>query len=206
MDFKELRQILDVTVSEALTGEGFRRTSAGTWSRRRGDELNVIQLQEHSIEKTFCVNLGVHYIFLPKAGVEAPLDDENIEIFDCELKFRLTDYDGVNDQWWMIAASSVERVAQLIYKRGLFVFDLYKLDGPISKMDGKDIEGDNPGLLASITKVRACLLLSRMYEHLGNYNKCIEVAEVGVRLAGMAVGPRKVLKNILRRAEKFTHS
>jgi len=186
-------------MSEALTNAGFQRTAAGTWNRCRGDELNAIQLQEHSTKESFCVNLGIHYTFLPKAGTEASLDGDQIELPDCELKLRLTDQATVKDQWWPIAASSVGQIADLVCRRGLSIFDLYRLDGPIAAMDGKSIESGNPGLLASITKVRACLLLARMHEYLGNYDKCVEAATIGVKLAGMAVGPKKALQDILKR-------
>jgi hypothetical protein len=199
MNFEELQQTADAAMSEALTSVGFRRAGAGNWIRRRGYEINVVHLQEHSTEKSFCVNLGIHYTFLPKAGTEAPLDGDQIEIPDCELKLRLTDQASVKDQWWPIGTLSVEQVADLVCNRGLPIFDSYKLDGPIAAMDGKSIESGNPGLLASITKVRACLLLARMYECMGNRGKCIEAATIGVKLAGMAVGPKKALKDILKR-------
>lgn len=199
MNFVELEQAADAVMSEALTSAGFRRTAAGTWNRRRDDELNVIQLQKHSTEKSFCVNLGIHYIFLPKAGTEAPLEGDQVEVPDCEIMLRLTDQAAAKDQWWPIAASSVDQVADLVCSRGLPIFDSYRLDGPIAGMDGKSIESGNPGLLASITKVRACLLLARMHERLGNRDKSIETATIGVKLAGMAVGPKKALKDILKR-------
>ena len=202
MNFEELQQNTDAAIAAFLTSAGFRRTAVGTWNRRRGDELNVIQLQPHSSEKTFCVNLGIHYAFLPKAGTEAGLDGNQIDVPDCEFKFRLTDRDALKDQWWPIAASSVDQIAELLRSRGLPLFDLYQLDGPIAALDGKCIENGNAGLLSSITKVRACLLLARMHEQLGNRDKAFETASVGIKLAGMAVGPKKALKDIVKRMEK----
>jgi len=74
-------------------------------------------------------------------------------------------------------------------------------EAELASMEAKDIEEGNLGLLASMTKVRACLLLARIQEQLGNRDKCIEFATLGVKLAGMAVGPKKALKGILRRCE-----
>lgn len=115
------------------------------------------------------------------------------------MKLRLTDQDTAKDQWWPIVASSVDQVADLVCSRGLPIFDSYRLEGPIAGMDGKNIESGNPGLLASITKVRACLHLARMHERLGNRDKSVKTATIGVKLAGMAVGPKKALKDILKR-------
>lgn len=199
MTFNELQQAADAAMNETLTSVGFRRTAPGTWNRRRGYELNVVQLQKQSAAETFCVNLGVHYGFLPKAGTEAPLQSDQIELPDCELKLRLTERPVDRDQWWPISETSIAQVADLVMSRGLSVFDAYRVDGELSTMTGKSIESGNPGLLAPITKVRACLLLARLNEHLGNKEKCIEAASIGVKLAGMAVGPKKALKDILRR-------
>lgn len=199
MNFEELQQAADAAASEALSSAGFRRIAAGIWNRRRDDEWNVIQLQQHSTGKTFCVNLGIHYAFLPKAGTEASLDDDHIELPDCELKLRLTDRATSKDQWWPIADSSVDQVAELLRSRGVPIFESYRLDGQIAEMDGKSIESGDLDILASITKVRACLLLARMHERFGNRDKCVETAAIGVKLAGMAVGPKKALKDILKR-------
>lgn len=199
MNFKELQHAADAAMNKALTSAGFGRTAAGVWNRRSDEELNVIQLQKHSTEASFCVNLGVHYTFLPKSGIEAPLDGDQVEVSDCEIKLRLTDQATVKDQWWPIAASSVEQVVDLVCSRGLTIFDSYRLDGPISAMDGKSIESGNLGLLASMTKVRACLLLARMHLRLGNREECVEAASIGVKLAGMAVCPKVAFKDILNR-------
>lgn len=199
MNFVELQHATDEAMSGSLASAGFRHITAGTWNRRRDDELNVVQLQEHTAEKTFCVNLGIHYAFLPRAGTEALLDRMRVEVIDCELKLRLTEQAAAKDQWWPMSASSVDKVADLVRHRGLFIFDLYRIDGPISGMNGESVESENPDLLTSITKVRACLLLARMHEHLGNRDKSIEIATTGIKLAGMAVGPKKALKDILKR-------
>lgn len=204
MTFNELQQVADAAMREALNGAGFRRAAAGTWNRRKGDELNVLQLQKHSGNELFCVNLGVHFTFLPKAGTEAPLDGDHIEFPDCELKLRLTDRASARDQWWPIAVSSVDQLTDLVYSRGLPILDSYRLDGPIAALDGASIEQGRSGLLSSITKVRACLLLSRVHERLGNHDKCVEAARIGLTLAGMAAGPKKALKDILTRAGHLT--
>ena len=69
----------------------------------------------------------------------------------------------------------------------------------IENLEAKDIESENAGLLRSVTKVRACLLLARIHEQAGRREECIEVARLGLKLAGMAVGPKKALKDILSR-------
>jgi Domain of unknown function (DUF4304) len=204
MNFEELQKSADAAMHEALTSAGFRCVAPGTWNRHRGDEINVVQLQKQSAAESFCVNLGVHFAFLPKAGVEAPLDDDEIKLPDCELKLRLTEQIADKDQWWPISEASAQLIADLVQGRGLPAFESYRTEGELAAMSAKSIESGSPGLLAPITKVRACLLLARLHERLGNRDKCIEAATIGVKLAGMAVGPKKALKDILKRCEQPT--
>jgi hypothetical protein len=199
MNYEELQKSADAAMYEALTSAGFRRVAPGTWNRHRGDEINVLQLQKQSAAESFCVNLGVHFAFLPKAGVEAPLVGDEVELPDCEFKLRLAEQAAEKDQWWPITAASAQFIAGLVLSRGLSVFESYRVDGELAAMSAASIENGSPGLLAPITKIRGCLLLARLHERLGNRDKCIEAATVGVKLAGMAVGPKKALKDILKR-------
>ncbi|WP_431286487.1 DUF4304 domain-containing protein [Roseateles chitinivorans] len=208
MNLKQLHQVIDAALREVLTNEGFRHTAPGTWNRRRGEELNVIELQKRSSENLFCVNLGIHYAFLPKAGMAAPLDDaDRISILDCDLKLRLTQQATLNDQWWPMEASSAEQVADLVRSRGLPIFDSYRLDGPIAAMDAHTVESGHASLLATMTDVGACLLLARMHEHLGNQDKAGAAADLGLKLAGrMAVSPKRALRDISERSKRSPSS
>src|SRR5688572_998748 len=199
MNFTDFLISADAALERRLGNAGFERLAAGLWNRRNGDDLNVVWLQKHSVESSFCVNLGVHYAFLPKAGTEVPLIGDCIEQPDCEIKLRLTSNPTAKDQWWPITQEAANEMAELMITRGLVIFDSYRLGGPIAAMEGKDIEADNMGILSGLTKVRACLLLARVHERLGNRNKCIDAATIGIKLAGMAVGPKRALKDILKR-------
>lgn len=201
MNFTEFLANLDAALQPSLASAGFRRTSAGMWNRRGGQEINVVWIQKHSANLSCCVNLGVHYAFLPKAGTEGAITGDELEQADCEIKLRLTSDASKKDQWWPLSEQATNEVCQLITERALALFESYKLDAGISELDAKEIERGTPGLLAPLTKVRACLLLARLHEHSGNRGKCVEAATLGLRLAGMAVGPKKILKDILKRCE-----
>jgi len=200
MSFTEVVKAFDSVAAQSLAKLGFRRIANGIWNRREADELNVLELQRHSIEAAFCVNLGVHYSFLPKAGSEERINDlDGVDITACELKFRLTSLDDDKDQWWPTDSANVTEVLELFLHRGLPTFDLYRLDGPIAGMDPKDVLAGEMGVLHPLTKVRACLLLARLHEHMGHREKSVDAASTGLRVAGMAIGPKKALRDILHR-------
>jgi len=201
-NFTDFLDAADASLLRPLGNAGFQRVNAGIWNFRKGDDLNVVCLQKHSSESSFCVNLGIHYAFLPKAGSETPLTGGYIEQTDCEIKLRLTSESSAKDQWWPIVLDAADAVANLVSQRGVAIFDSYRLAGPIAAMEAGDIEVGNPGMLSSLTKVRACLLLARIHERLGNRAKCVDAATIGIKLAGIAVGPKKALKDILKRNEQ----
>jgi hypothetical protein len=204
MTFIDFLTMADAVLKRPLENADFQRVAPGLWNFRKGDDLNVIWLQEHSSQPLLCVNLGIHYTFLPKAGTETPFTGDYVEQPDCEIKLRLTSEPSAKDQWWPIALEAADEVANLVSHRALAIFDPYRLAGPISSMEAEDIEAGNLGMLSSLTKVRACLLLARIHERLGNRTKCVDAATIGIRLAGMAVGPKKALKEILQRNRQAT--
>ena len=199
MQFDELRRAIRLKMGESLKDAGFLYNRPGSWSRLKDNDINVIHLQKHSFNNSFCVNLGVHYLFLIEIENSPRLNAPKLSIIDCELRFRLTDRDSEKDQWWPITGPSIDSVADIFYRRGLCIFDKYKLSGSISTLDAKIIENEESHILSSIPKIRAFLLLAYMHEYLGNREKCIEAASIGISCAGMAVGPKKTLTNILRR-------
>lgn len=199
MNFDDFRKLTDTVLLQSLAGVGFRRVGCGKWNRRRGEELNAIWFQKHSAQPSFCVNYGVHYSFIPKVGsTELPSGDE-IEQPECVVMQRLTADPKAKDQWWPISEGTVTEIDGLIRSRGMAIFDSYSIEGSLSLLEAEDIETGECKLFSSIPQVGACLLLAQLHEHLGNHEKCVKVANLGLRLAGMAVGPKKALKDILKR-------
>lgn len=202
MNFTEFLDIVDAVLQQSLSSAGFRRTSEGKWNRRNGDELHAIWVQKHSSEPMFCVNLGVHYSFLEKTGcTERPSGDE-VDQTECRIMFRLTVDSSSRDQWWPLTEQGIHEMNVLLVTRGFAMLDLYRLDGPISSIDIKEIEAGIPGLLSSFTKVGAFLLLASIHEHLGHREKSIEAATCGLKHVGMKVGAKKAFKDILKRCEQ----
>jgi hypothetical protein len=195
MEFTELQAAFNKTIADQLASQGFLLSNSGVLLRARGVVIEVVQLQRQSEVDLFCVNLGLFYTFLPLA---AALDFEKIDIADCDIRLRLTTQDEKSDQWWAISSRSIQEVATLMIRRGVSVFDRYSLE-VLRSISVKSVEEGTCVTLASITKVRACLLLATLHDHIGNRDLCIEFANAGIRLAGMAVGPKKILKELLKR-------
>ena len=147
------------------------------------------------------MNLGVHYDFLPKVGTSEFAEGNDITQPDCEIKKRLTPASSLNDYWWPLGEAEASEIAALVKELALPYFDQYALDGDIGFIAPDQFDGDLPILLSSLTKVRACLLMARIYEMKGELTRTSEFARIGIKSAGMAVGPKKALKEILKRTE-----
>ena len=199
MNFVDFLISADEALLSSVGSVGFRRTSGGKWNRRTGDELHAIWLQKHSTDPAFCVNLGVHYSFLEKAGSSERPSGDKIDQTECRIMFRLTANPSARDQWWPLTEQGISEVSDLLVSRGLAMFDSYSLAGPISSIDVKEVEAGATGLLSGFTKVGACLLLANIHEHFGNREKSIEAATCGLKHVGMKVGAKKALKDILKR-------
>ena len=112
---------------------------------------------------------------------------------------RLTSNPADKDQWWTFTDSAVKEVSCLLMERVYNLFDQFRLEGLADEFSPSDVEAGNLGVLNALTKVNACLLLARVHDRLGNTANCIQFATNGLNVAGMAVGPKKALKELLKR-------
>lgn len=205
MKYPDFLKRIDLALEGAIAPAGFQRVAAGVWFRQLDDNLNFIWLQKHSVKSEVCVNLGVHYAFL-LSGETKPMDSLLVNSMPvCEIDLRLTGAPDVADQWWSMGDESVSDIVSLIGERALPVFESYRSEGTLASMTASDIELGDGGLLNVLTKVRACLLLALLHERSGKVEPCIEAASAGIRLAGFATGPKKKLKEILKRCETMGH-
>jgi hypothetical protein len=203
MKYTDFISSLNQQLSSHLESMGFKNLTDNLFVRfSDSHEINVISIQKHSSDPTVCVNFGVHYDFLPKVASSEPPCDGLIELSNCEVKIRLTPNPSEKDYWWPIATNSIYEIADLINFQTSKFFYSYNLDGDISTITPSDLNEDLPDIIAMLTKVRAGLLLAHIHEALGNTEKAASFAKFGIKEAGMAVGPKKILREILQRVEK----
>ena len=189
-------------VEGKLKSLGYEKNSKGLFVRfKNGHEINLIYIQKQSSRPMVSVNFGVHYDFLPKIGsTDLPKQGE-IELPDCEIKVRLTPNTKQNDYWWPMDSSSLDEIASLIGSKSDEFFTQYDMDKDIGKISPNELENCIPALFPSVTKVRACLVLASIHESNGEKKLAAEFAKLGIKTAGMAVGPKKALKQVLKRVE-----
>ena len=94
----------------ALRADGFR--GSGTNFRRvLGDVAHAIVIQGARGGGSACVELGIHFMFLPDALERLP-DPKRITTYDCEFRWRLAP-EGRHDFWWSYGETSDDAVASV---------------------------------------------------------------------------------------------
>lgn len=202
MKFSNFASSLARKLAGPLEVMGFKKQADDLFVRfKHSHEINVISLQKHSAKSMVSVNFGVHYDFLPKLGsAELPLEGQ-LGAPECEVIVRLTPDSTSKDYWWPISTESIDEIAELIFHRSEDFFCRYDINGDISSISPKDISESMPDVVGMLTKVRACLVLARIHEESGESEKAASFARLGIQVAGMAVGPKKALRELLERVD-----
>src|SRR5262249_12249797 len=122
--YERFHQLLKCGLSPLLRAEGFKGTGA-TFRRMKGERIDIVNIQGSRYGGECCVNVAVHFSFLPTAGGSVP-DLKKLKEYECAFRDRLHE-SGESDHWWTYGASEAEAetsVASLIdmYKRRAVLF------------------------------------------------------------------------------------
>lgn len=122
-----------------------------------------------------------------------------MDLASCEIRTRVSPRNDRNDYWWEMDDDSGREIAELAIERAEPYFDSYEIKTAIAPLRPEDLLQDTPEILSSLTLVRRYLLLARVNEYLGDSVAAREFANLGLSVAGMAVGPKRQLKEIINR-------
>ena len=183
MRFPDFVKAFDAAAGSVLTSFGFKRERAGRWSRLKDGAFSLIGLQKHSVKDSLCVNLGVHCAFMIEEPGNERAQDPGLDVPSSVIRERLTEADGLGDQWWPIAPATVDVLPPLLRGRAMAFFDGYRIDGELRRVTAEAVESRSNRLLSTLTQGEACRVLALLWESLGDAEKCLRFAELGLRLA-----------------------
>jgi hypothetical protein len=193
-DYDRFHQLLKRDLSPVLRAERFKGSGV-TFRRINEDVIHVLNIQGSRYGGKCCVNLGLHYSFLPTPDGRPVTDPKKLHEYECEFRGRMHETQE-SDHWWTYGATEAESeagVANLIdvYRRqGATFFKKFEpFPEVFDAITPAEIDaGDLSKLPAAMTLVRAALTMARLMKHLGRSDRCRQFAEVGLRHLGGAVG------------------
>jgi hypothetical protein len=185
-----------------LREDGFKGNGT-TFRRINGDAIHMINVQGSIYGGQCCVNLAVHFSFLPTAGGRTLSDSKKLKCSECDFRDRLHE-ETESDHWWRYGTNDAEAessVANLIdtYKRwGTHFFDRFEpFPEVFERITPAEIDtGDLSRMPAPMILVHAALTLARIMHHLGRKEKCHQFADIGLRHLGHAVAFQDELERL----------
>ena len=185
-----------------LRDDGFKG-SGKTFRRVSGEAIHVVNIQGSKYGGQCCVNLGLHYSFLPTAGGGTVTDPR--KVLECQCDFRDRVHEAhVSDHWWTYGTSDAESEASIANlldtyrRRGAPFFKKFEpFPAIFERIAPAELDaGDLSNLPTKMARLHAAITIARIMLHLGHVDKCRQFAEVGLRHLGPAVGLKSELERL----------
>jgi hypothetical protein len=200
--YERFHKLLKRDFSPVLRNEGFK--GSGTNFRRIKDEVvHVLNIQGSRYGGQCCVNLGVHYSFLPTDGGSSLADLKKLKEYECAFRHRIRESQEL-DHWWTYGVTETESevsVANLIdlYRRrgAAFFMKFEPFPDVFERITPAELDaGDLSKLPIEMSKLQAAITMARIMQHLRCTDKCRQFAEAGLRDLGHAVGLKSELERL----------
>ena len=177
-------------------------SSNGMWLRSTGLIINCVELQLKGDKQACCVNLGVHFTFIPPVGKSQLVAISELSQPECEIKSRLA-WQGEADHWWSFgdAQQQATDMISCYEQEGRPFFHRFsQFPHPFADIELGEIATETTAaFFPGMTKVRMVLLLARIHDHLGHRDKVLSLCNFGIEVAGMASGPKAAFRDLLRK-------
>lgn len=188
-----------------LESAGFRR-SGEEFVRLRPEFVDCVEFQLRSDRAAFAVNLGVQPICVIEEGKRDAASLSALHEVDCYIRERLLP-DGQKDYWWPTVGNGIavaKEVDDLLRTKGMSFFSFFaSLEESILPITLDDIAaGKTPVYFSKLTRTRLALLVAKANMEATRFTAAKALAEYGLKIAGMAVGPKKEFKAILGQLEQ----
>ena len=191
-DLERFGKLLRRDFSPLVYAQGFE-ASEGVFRRVRGERIDIVSLQGSRSGRRCCVNLGVHYSFLPPSGrAEGSTPEVNrLRLHDCAFRTSLHE-DGEPDHWWSYGSDDFTAQASAAsfvdtFRRFAHVF-FARFEPFPEVFDGITPAHLGTGGLVAVpvchSPAHAALTMARIMKHAGRLDSCRDFAEAGLRHLG----------------------
>jgi len=144
-DLERFGRLLRRDLAPLVHAQGFEAWD-GVFRRVAGERIDIVSLQGSRAGRCCCVDLGVHYSFLPLVGRPecAQADGRRVRAHDCAFRERLREL-GESDHWWMYGSDDASAKASAdslvdTYKRRAHLF-FARFEPSITPLQAAEILG-----------------------------------------------------------------
>lgn len=165
----EFQSYLTELLVPHLLDQGFEGRK-WSWRRLQGEVINCVIVQFERKMQACCVNLGVHFTFLPVAGTMSPPDLDTVSAFDCEITNRLAPPPKASC-WWSYESgkSGAVSLVECFRSNGDQFFERFaQFPSPFDGPSESDILSELHSIVPFMTDTRLLLLLARVNRYLKN--------------------------------------
>jgi hypothetical protein len=186
---QRFRQFLKRDLVPLVRADGFKGSGSTFW-RVKDERIDIVNIQGSRYGGQSCVNLAVHYSFLPPmGGLDIGTDPRNFKEHDCVFRGRLREA-GEDDHWWIHGTDEAEAQANVAsvadtYKRRahLFFARFEPFPDVFLRVTPEQLKaGDFSSMPAGQTEFYAILTMARIMHHIGRMDRCRAFAELGLSL------------------------
>jgi len=176
------------------------------FNRINGEIVHAINIQNNKNGESCCINLGLHFTFLPVCWDSTKiLDLMRIKEVDCEFRTRLAPK-GETDYWWKFNGNglfgntkkSVKHLNETYIEVGNDFFERFNSVESITTLLEVSLlkKSDFIDYAGGITPVRGALTMARIYKHQGNLELQNKYARTGLEIIGNAIALKTELEKL----------
>ncbi len=203
-DLVRFSELLKRDFSPLLYGQGFE-ASGGVFRRTKDERIDIVSLLGSRLGRRCCLNLGVHYSFLPPTGRApgATADSRHLREHDCAFRERLREA-GEADHWWSygaddaVAETSAAGLVDTYRRRAPLFFARFEpFPAVFAAVTPAQVEaGEFVTTPACPSRLRTALTLARLMNQVGRLDRCREFAEVALRHLGSSTRLEQELEQL----------
>lgn len=112
----QVRALRQRVMNERLLPAGFVKGAGGTYVRRRGEQVHLVDFQAARWGHTFTVNLAFHYTFVPPLFARRPLPLAAFDQLDCALRARIGHFLPENRDTWFDYGSDADALRAVLVR------------------------------------------------------------------------------------------
>jgi hypothetical protein len=208
---KEFEKSLKEIFIPTIKSYGFKGNGRNFY-RKINNTIQTINIQGNKYGGSSCVNLGLHFDFLPSNDGIETIDEEQLKTYDSIFTMRLAPF-GKSDYWWKYKGNfifgsprkSVLHLNKIFITIGIKQFVKFLSEKDILPLFPIKIIKRNRYIhfFGGITPQKAAITIARIYKYIGDDKNSLLFATEGLKIcdhnSGLKIKFKEIINNINKR-------